>query len=224
MPIPYVYKIPEDKTLKGRKIVVVDGQPYYESTGRNSGKPNVWFPFIMLRGRVSVHEIHSSLFSSKLSKKINEKENKHYLVKVLRHYFKETVVTLPVDKEDKITLKRNSFKNHLITAARLTGPTFPEQTLIKACLTIDEIKLAREPILLEDKPRFSTHHPHIVNRWLIENGAQTISELLENKKVETKIETTATEKKESKEQSSLTETESQFSALHKLQKRRFKPY
>src|SRR5688572_25540641 len=28
-----------------RKIVVVNGQPYYQSTGENSGMPNVWLPF-----------------------------------------------------------------------------------------------------------------------------------------------------------------------------------
>lgn len=216
MPIPFIYKIPEDKSLKGRKIVVIDGQPFYESTGRNSGKPDIWFPFIMIRGSKSVGNIQSSLFYSKLSKKINEKTNKHYLVKVLRNYVKETVITIPKDKDDKITLRRNSLKTHLIIAARLSGPKFPEKTLLNAGLTPDELKLAREPLILEDKPLFSTRDAHLVNKWLIENGAETVTQLLDKKNEPSSI--------EEKDSKALPQTAFESSSHSKIQKHRFKPY
>ncbi len=37
-----------------RKIIILDGQPYYQSTGKNSKMPGIWLPFIACMGSVQL--------------------------------------------------------------------------------------------------------------------------------------------------------------------------
>jgi hypothetical protein len=43
-----IYRSP--RSNNERKIVVINGIPFYQSTGQNSGASGAWFPFIMVRG------------------------------------------------------------------------------------------------------------------------------------------------------------------------------
>ena len=48
-PIPsIIYESP--RSHDRRSIVVINGQPYYQSTGINSNAPGVWFPIFMTQG------------------------------------------------------------------------------------------------------------------------------------------------------------------------------
>ena len=179
MPIPYVVKLPRKSHKKERKMIVVDGQPYYESTGKNSKCPSIWFPFILLKEN---RPLDKSNLPVRYKPDFYPRHRKSgYIIKVLRHYLQEEVETLDTDGKDKIIKKRNPLKTTLITAARLTGSLFPESTLIKAKLNEQEIKLARTPLLIEDRPVFSTQDPERINDWLMRQGAPKILSVVVDK-------------------------------------------
>lgn len=209
-------------------MIVVEGQPYYQSTGRNSGCASIWFPFIMIKGNRPIDKLKiPAMYKPSF---YNQDKKPTYIIKILRHYLQTEVDILPHDKEDRIIKNRNPLKTTLITAARLTGPLFPESTLIKAKLNAEEIELARTPLVIEDSPIFSLQDPDKINDWLMNQGAPKIlSEIVvQQEEPEEEIDIVSIDKYDNKKSRFATSSLSFVSSLGQKdkteKKSRHKPY
>lgn len=67
---------------QNRKMVVIKGQPYYQSTGQNSGSPGTWLPFIMINGSEALYakNLPSHYNCERFNKNTNEQPN-DYIIK-----------------------------------------------------------------------------------------------------------------------------------------------
>lgn len=163
-----------------RKMTVVDGQPYYQSTGRNSGVPEIWFPFIMMSGTkpiMSIPEIYNqdSIKAAKVKPSIKDP---YYIIK-LSHTTLKAPDIARVENDAILASTRMPLKSALIASSRLTGINFPERTLINARLSPEEFKLAQDPFIMEEKPLFTSRNPDDINQWLIIQGATGVPTLLQ---------------------------------------------
>jgi hypothetical protein len=169
MPIQTMIYLGDSKD-SDRKIVVVDGQPYYQSTGRNSGYSGIWFPFILIRGnKFSVKNLPKN-YKKEMCRRVWKTHDIGYIFKY-EDYVIRTDIKL---KKDKLLKEgRLPTKQTLIDSVRL-GSKISDKTLIRAGLNRTEIDDARNnPITLEH-PEYKSSHPDSINTWLIKQGAATV--------------------------------------------------
>lgn len=77
-----------------RRMIVVDGQPYYQSTGQNSKRTQEWLPFLMAVDKQSNIKEHGNVYDfSEVNRAINlaktGSEGYVYILKMQRDYFKD---------------------------------------------------------------------------------------------------------------------------------------
>lgn len=160
-------------------FTIIDGQPYYQSTGTNGSFPGIWFPIIMVRGTKSIN-------LDKLPENFNKKEflidwktyqHSSWIIKELQVYRKNSCRVFIKDVPDEFVAKIPSHKT-LITSARLSGHLFPQTILHSAGLTATELKLVSNHIPHAKKPTLVTENADEINLWLENNGAQLLKELI----------------------------------------------
>lgn len=165
-----------------RKFVVIKGQPFYSSSGFNSGYPNVWFPFILIRGTQPIN--YSAFPSYYMMDNLENCKFTHlgYIIK----FETNTVVGCQEGlfkgaNPDKDELAgRLPTKDSIILSARLSGKNFPLDRLKQVDFTLEEEELIKNPILIEEHPEFDTNNPDRINKWLIEQGASVPHAVLIN--------------------------------------------
>lgn len=160
---------------RARKITVIDGQPYYQSTGVNSQEPGKWFPFIMLKGDVrdQPHNIEI-LYQYNLNQLAHTLTTPGYGPLYLMKY---DIYSVSSKFEKKLHIDlydgRIPTKATLITANQLgidTGETFSKE-ILETYLNDEEIEQAKTVIQLADRPEFQTDSSYLINNWLIQHGA-----------------------------------------------------
>ena len=167
-----------ENALNRRKMAVINGQPYYQSSGYSSGCKGIWFPFIMFKGTTpaQLDNLPSFLCKQELVKCSYNYPN--YIVKFAAPYFKREPSVFP-----QANLKVDEFaarlptRETLITSIRL-GSVIPEKRLISANLDQKETQLSKDLITLSETPLFATQDSDKINRWLISQGAVIVSDLL----------------------------------------------
>ncbi|MHB1949231.1 MAG: hypothetical protein ACYCQI_14075 [Gammaproteobacteria bacterium] len=170
-----------------RKMVVIDGQPYYQSTGQSSKNKNIWFPFIILKGSQSLNYFNLPSYLEPLFiKKEADLHHSTYIVKLLQDYWsdksQQVFFNLLPSTKNKELISRIPTKQMLITASRLSGKDFPEAFLVAAKLDEKQMALAKTPIQLTQHPVFSSSNPDKINQWLVSQGASCAKRLLTPKR------------------------------------------
>lgn len=168
MPYPFIiYDTHEGR----RKMVVIDGQPFYQSTGGSSGKENCWLPFFLISGKKPINvDLLPDHFNKQMSALILQGNNFHgWIMKFSKQFLKNPppgIFTSPT-----MNLRMPCLKECLIPALRLTGRTFPEIEKLDQVLTKEECALVDDPILLNQEEDFRTDNPEAINQWLVDQGA-----------------------------------------------------
>lgn len=159
-----IYKSPSSG--EKRKIIVVDGLAYYQSTGI-SGTKDAWFPFIMVRGTKD----HNAL-------QLDFPGCNHYPVLFRKSY----MIKYRPTQEPKL---KSSFYHHnrlnkhtLIIASRLNPGFYSRTDLEKASLSEEEIIEANNPLPIQTNNLEVIEDPDKVNTWLIEQGAEIVAGVL----------------------------------------------
>lgn len=189
--------------MNDRKIVIIGGQPYYESTGRNSNAKGTWLPFVMMVGTKVAkvngnfvipnelqHDYHLPNKPAELRYQIElllndarrSKTNTRVLIKaeydILNPNFNESNQIRPVLINGRISTKKD-----LINSMRLGGGLWndPEsKSIALSFLNHEEQELASQPINIEvDAETLTTSDPDVINDWLLSNGAVTINKLFD---------------------------------------------
>ncbi|HHT0592145.1 TPA: hypothetical protein ACTXXA_001816 [Legionella anisa] len=176
-PVPcIIYKAPNSGDK--RKMVVIDGTPYYQSTGKNSNLPSTWFPFVMVRGTEQLNEYNiPSNFERNFSilDSYSRDQVDHYIVKYNMDCIRSD---FPDPEIMEILLGRGiPTKKTLLTSCRLNCENFDLKTLKLAGLNKKEISLAEKLFVLEANPEI-IDNPDEVNDWLIAHGAKLAAEIL----------------------------------------------
>jgi len=183
--IVFKWTIPETKETRIRKMLVIDGQPYYCSTGTNSTHEGVWFPFMMMAGTKSAYlgKLPSFLRKSEVKERIKTANSQH-IVKFARVYFYDPPeVFYRLDEEKgKHLISRLPTKTTAMTSVRLSGDKFPKagRDALMANLFFHEHPVLDERIPLESKPVFVTSDPDAINTWIISQGATLAIAMLHN--------------------------------------------
>lgn len=166
--------------IQKRRMTVIDGQPFYESTGTYSGISGFWFPFVMLKGTIFPCQYSPELNMDSL-KKIFSQDNydQNYLIK----YEYNVLATSHQDlKFNHVINGRIPNKNTLITSLRLSMQhNFFKQILLEYqnLLNQDEIKFILEnPIKLQQINCSEIQVPDAINQTLIQMGAINIEFML----------------------------------------------
>lgn len=160
-----------------RKITVVDGQPFYESTGVNSGHAGIWFPFVMMKGTVPITNTPDKYHPEAIKKLFGDHSplDATYFFK----YEASTLADSYSKEEFKVVLEgRIPDKTTLLTSLRLTPSSCPSRQVLLTypCLSDIDIIETSNLICLADEPDFETIDPDKANRWLIDAGAKDIAD------------------------------------------------
>lgn len=170
-----------------REIAIVDGQPYYKSTGISSGSAGVWFPFIMISDSkpaqmmkklevisdtIGVYQLADLLFL--------QYNHIGYIIKYDNFNLQKSIPDIdkgalyPEIQDDRIPCKSN-----LIASSQLGGgQQFSDSIFKKAKLSESEIQLARIPIQFSEKPNNILSDPALVNQWLLMHGATLLCRMI----------------------------------------------
>jgi hypothetical protein len=184
-----------------RKITVINGQPYYQSTGYNSGMTGRWLPFYGLRGDKEQLNIQPHIQDRKLTL------NRDATISMFNGASKGVLLkdgviglTPTVDEalwctqslaiKRKIDSKVNEpgqsqdpadqifdrlyLKTDFINSCRLQGAKDKndEELFKKAGLDDNQKKEAANTIQLDEKAEFITDDPDRINQWLIQQGVK----------------------------------------------------
>lgn len=189
-----------------RRITVINGQPYYQSTGINSSMPGIWLPFFACTGSHPI-DLGAATPKIKYDVIIANYINFHgHLVKKLPEemalpinkpdwcaysWDKNLKEKTPHDKAKKkdnkksssdLVFKRLFLKKDLINSLRLTPSDSwkikLEDIYKQAELDPNQIKLSQQSIVLNKHPEFITSNPDKINDWLIESGAGHVEQLI----------------------------------------------
>ncbi|QRN03982.1 hypothetical protein GH742_08940 [Legionella sp. MW5194] len=177
MPQPFIiYK--SLHSGNSRKITVIQGQPYYQSTGVNSGNKDLWYPFIMIRGtrEVNIDELPPDYSRVTFSAAMHLLEA-NVLVKYEACYL--------IQERKKSDLLPNELhqgrlptKSTLIMSSRLSGGHVFESAELKAYgLTESEITRAHTPIDFDSQALATLTQVDEVNDWLITQGAVVLKKI-----------------------------------------------
>lgn len=172
-------------------FTVVDGQPFYQSTGRNSDAKGTWLPLIM----VQTHTIKDTprIISDTLdTKSIFAQELSCYFIRgyLVKHelcFVKELdcdldetyaffdMITGNPDNSLKIRLVT---KRDILTSIRLGGGIWKNHDSLDMILKI--IGYTREdvePFQFKHIPEFVAENEEEINQWLIDQGATDLNYL-----------------------------------------------
>ncbi|CAN5410260.1 hypothetical protein BH10PSE19_BH10PSE19_15770 [soil metagenome] len=166
-----IYHIPGEVE---RKITVVDGVPFYQSSGLNSKLPGAWLPFMLAKG---IKVVHFKTVPTGYNKKVitayfNSTESPYTMLKLTRLVV-DTIDFPPRVGSDGQYIEldcRMVRKCDYITATRLASGVPPDLGR-EISLTPEQNAQMAEPLLLETKPQFTTDHPDKLNAWLTAQGA-----------------------------------------------------
>lgn len=181
-----------------RSITLIDGQPYYLSTGKSSKLEGLWLPFIMLRPTFDFNpksvpdHIRSVTFRSIFSR---EDIQPGYYIKADAGMIRTNKIDINIEalinilkkhfsNDDAVeTASRIARKSDLINVIRLSTLNYSKKELISdliqaANLNPEELKAINNPFVLEDTPEFSTTDPDQINGWLLSRGAKDIQHLV----------------------------------------------
>lgn len=181
--------------FQGRLFIVVDGQPYYRSSGVNSGLEGTWLPFIMCKS--SFKQDCSSLdvpehFVLQSWKKVFGNDQAYipgYIIKYSLYIIKSNYFDLDISVLNEILAKsvkdnpeksnnRITRKQHLITSARLGGGMWNDKKIegriFQALLNDMEIEQAKIKIDVDVENFSRVYDPDSLNLWLIRNGASDV--------------------------------------------------
>ncbi len=152
-----------------RKITVINGQPYYQSSGKNSDSPEVWFPFLMVVGSKQIQLEHDSLAINYHCEQISKVFNNMTIGYVLKHEF----------LKDSAPSNRFPTKETMITSLQLGSPL---NLMRKYRLLGDEnLKLTEDSIeLVEHTNNAIISDPDDINNWLVQQGATFAKTVLTN--------------------------------------------
>ena len=149
------YIIYQDQQGNQRKICVIDGQAFYCSTGKNSGQPGKWFPFLMLVGNRGI-EIPSELDEFYSTFDIEEcfySNEDNYKPGYIIKYCNATV------RDEQTNIDRNPHTHTLEVADRLAD-RLADRTDNKPQFTLE----ADTPLIYQG---YDT-----INLWLKDQGAE----------------------------------------------------
>lgn len=202
--IVYKYTNPETKEVEVRNITVVEGRPFYLSTGKNSELPGAWLPFIMLTGE-----------RKRLREFIQKNKNDRYcnfgpFTISKRHFISALVNTSPmyiikndfekiVPSDGDFYINQNHFKSVSQIPNKLSERICTQVNLLISIklggdfwkTRIDSVNFDRiapkvsnlwnynEKFEFEDEPEFETDDPSKINNWLAHHGASYIGEVNE---------------------------------------------
>lgn len=172
--------ITHNNAIQKRRMTVIDGQPFYESSGSYSGFPGCWLPFIMLKGSILPYQYPSQLNTGSLNKIFRHANyNENYFIKY------EHNVVAPTDQDEKFTHVINGRipnKKTLIISLQLTMQNNIFQKMLlnyQHLLTQDEVKFILEnPIKLQQNHCPEVHTPDAINQTLIQMGASDLELML----------------------------------------------
>src|SRR5262245_50997487 len=124
-----------------RHFVVIKGQPFYQSTGHNSGAPGCWIPCIFIKE----HHLESYVFSafpaalydaSKLKNVLShfESQSNGWIAKLFSEMLKDDIlkrerlyqINLAETSREKFIRDRIVLKQFLITSSQLNPGYFEE--------------------------------------------------------------------------------------------------
>jgi len=188
-----------------RKIVVVDGKAYYESTGTASKMPKVWLPFIAMLGakplhlesytpkltRENIYSIYGysygyiikKSFTDSLFANQNSSDWCAYSLEVTTKWMSSTLEfkdNLISDFTPNNLFIRLYLKEDFVNSFRLRSFVPSKDISIffkKAGLNNTQIRLAKTPIILDDHPEYIMDDPDQINEWLMKNGATYLAEI-----------------------------------------------
>jgi hypothetical protein len=178
-----------------RDIVVINGQPFYRSTGNNSKLSAVWFPFICIKGNqeaikkenisalIQADQLGSRFIKALLDSQLSDK----YIIKY----------------ETKFKEAYNPLINQWLASEGSSLQKSPIAQLLNRCVTLECLALScslgggiwddsnynslikekffgdNNPvrIKLKETAVFNTEVPNKVNEWLVKSGAFHVSEL-----------------------------------------------
>jgi hypothetical protein len=173
-----------------RDITVVDGYPFYRSTGLNSSHEGCWLPFIMLRGTIPLDSLHleqiPKIYSpDKLRTHIQEFDE-NFGENAQFNLIKPTVLSdnlpnsekriVPSDNFSEDFSQRLALKRFLIISARLNRKSYNAKQLKEADISSEEMTYIKSPIKLQSAGYFSDVDK--VNEWLVKNGASYLNGVL----------------------------------------------
>lgn len=176
MPNNYIiYRSNEDD----RKITVINNQPYYCSTGKNSRNLGRWYPFLGIKGAsISINNEAAKLKETTLDQFENAWMNKVGFV-FKGSYIQGTPIPEHFDDNEK---NRVFNKENLLNSIRLGGRDSINQEILDKYLQekyISEDTLEKiEPIQLNDSADFISTDPYEMNNWLKNEGVSIPEEIL----------------------------------------------
>ncbi|MFJ1269881.1 hypothetical protein ACD661_15065 [Legionella lytica] len=157
-------------TYYQRRITVVEGIPYYCSTGENSGHSGVWFPFLMIVGtkKAEIPWHYDKTYHIGVLNKIFVSQEDIYIIKYSVNILRYPDITglcngrLPTLSSVKTSLALGSTLN--------TVKGFEEVERKMALTPITPIELS------DHAPHYES--PDEVNKWLVQQGAEFVSKVL----------------------------------------------
>jgi hypothetical protein len=155
-----------------RRIVVINGVSYYESTGKNSGYEKIFFPFMYLNGTKPNYLDHLPYYLLKKEIAACIYTKPEYFMKLDTNYFvNKPYLFNGIDPDIDEFAGRLPTVEAIVTSARLSGRIFPREKLSLVNLTPVQKQLSQQPIQLEEKPVFETTDSDVVNKWIMSQGA-----------------------------------------------------
>jgi hypothetical protein len=182
MPIIYiVYK--NKRSGISRKILVIDQQPFYCSSGENSGTQGRWLPFILFYGTKNLYtKLSPKIYSEKKLEQSLEGSFPGYLIKASNSYLLNPVIPpfMKINEEfgtEEEIQRMGDSKKWLIISSRLDGHHYTDKQLHNAGLTLEQIEEAKKPFIIEENPSIILSDPDEINQWLIDQGAHQLDAL-----------------------------------------------
>lgn len=189
-------------TYAGRKITVIDGQPFYESSGHSSGMPGTWLPFIMVLENFKILtdpdtsyqsiQVPPALYGPYIRRRMLENQDGNieddtstigyfllYNGDVMHPTTPHRISARKLEDLHEGLSRYLSLKNHAITSIRLGGGVWQniEPMQLKKRLKLDDEAwlLIQEPYTLPEEPYTEVLSPSDVNAWLLAQGAEDIA-------------------------------------------------
>lgn len=185
----------------GRRITVIDGQPFYESSGINSGVAGLWLPFVMVLedfkllcdadGAYKSIHIPDKLYGPYIRRRLIENEGGNaeaeastigyllvYNADVAHPGLTDTLSPRKLDALHPGLSNYLTLKNHAVTSMRL-GSSFwegiaPLQLQELLDISADELPLLK-PFYLPGEASVEIESPSELNAWLLAQGARDIA-------------------------------------------------
>ena len=170
------YLLYKSKLGNVRKIVVVKGQPYYESPGNNNAEvKDTWYPFVMLRGTQPLYtqKLPSTYNQIVFNDLLSHDVQSNYIIKLQKVFLNPHDDVLIPDVHGGRVPTRTT----LITSQQLNRTSYKWELLRNVGLTDEERLLCQNPLFRVEKPDAILSDPDQVNDWLIGQGATVAKKL-----------------------------------------------